>query len=519
MLQIAPESTVSITARRGGEPASLWPGLEAAPKASAPWPWLLALMLLTAVLRAIGLNQQLWYDEIVTVVNSVRKPLATILTTYTTQNQHTLYSVLARASMILLGEQPWVLRLPALLFGVASVPALYFFARLVTKRREALLASALMAVSYHHVWFSQNARGYTAMLFWTLLATYFFVRGAQGSGWGAWTGYGLAMALGMYTHLTVGFVAAGHGLVYLWLMGDQRRELRRWPRNSLRPLAGFAFAGLVTLALYAPLLPQLFAKTVGQTGPAIHWEWKNPLWLVLETWRGLVAGAGGTWVAVAIAGVFALAGLVSYWRQDHYMVGLMILPAVLTIVAMLTLEHNLWPRFFFFAIGFAILLFVRGAMVWGGVAARWLRSDPDAGLRWGTALVGLALAGSVWSLRTDYGYPKQDFIGAMRLVDANRQQGEPVVTVGLTSFAYQRYFGRDWRAVESYAELESVRSQDHRTWLVYIFPIYLKTRYPEIWKAIQTEFTTVGVFPGTLGDGEIYVCQAAARHDAPVAPR
>ena len=34
-----------------------------------------------------------------------------------------------------------------------------------------LAAAGLLTVSYHHVWFSQNARAYTALLFFTLIAT------------------------------------------------------------------------------------------------------------------------------------------------------------------------------------------------------------------------------------------------------------------------------------------------------------------------------------------------------------
>ena len=165
-----------------GDDAALWPSprdFDAGRDAPVPWNWLAGLTLLAAVLRAIALDQQLWYDEITTLVDSVRRPLAIIVTTYTSQNQHTLYSILARVSIVLFGEHPWALRLPAVLFGVASIPALYFYARLATSRREALLACALLTVSYHHVWFSQNARGYTAMVFWTLLTTYFFIRGAR----------------------------------------------------------------------------------------------------------------------------------------------------------------------------------------------------------------------------------------------------------------------------------------------------------------------------------------------------
>jgi mannosyltransferase len=486
---------------------------------STPWIWMIALMVAATVLRVIALDQQLWYDEIVTVVNSVRKPLATILTTYTTQNQHTFYSILARLSVVAFGEQRWALRLPAVWFGIASVPALYFFGRLVASRREALLASAVMVFSYHHVWFSQNARGYTAMLFFTLLTSYLFVRGAQRDTWGIWVSYAVAMALGLYTHLTMGFVAAGHGVVYLWLVAERYRRAARFPKSAVRPLVGFLLAGLLAGICYLPMGTQLVSRSVGQAGPSVHWEWKNPLWLVLETLRGLKVGAGGSSVALALAGLMALTGLVSYWRRNRYVVALMLLPCFITGAVMLVLEHNLWPRFFFFALGFAFLLLLRGGMAWAEAAALRLGRESRAGLLWGTALGILMVVASAATLPPAYRYPKQDFVGAMRLVDTERRADEPVVTVGLTSFAYRQYFGRDWREIETPGDLDALRAQGHRVWMVYAFPIYLQGRYPEIWKEIQSEFVTVHVFRGTLVDGEIYVCQAGAGTPAPQAAR
>ncbi len=501
------------------EPDTLRPQPKNLPEESTPWGWLAALMIVAAGLRLVALDQQLWYDEIAMVVNSMHRPLRSILSQYTSQNQHTLYSILARGLIALFGEHPWVLRLPAVAFGVASVPALFFFARQVTSRSEALLACALMVFSYHQVWFSQNARGYTALLFFTLLSSCYFIRGLRENSSGLWLGYGLALALGMYTHLTMGFVAAGHALVYVWLLAGRARQPGQRVGDIARPVGGFALAGLLTLLLYAPLLPHLLARTVAPSGPAVHWEWKSPLWMIRETLRGLEASAGGKSVVIAFAGLVALAGLGSFWRKNRYAVGLMVLPCVVTAIAMFALEHNLWPRFFFFAIGSVFLLVVRGAAAIAEAAAQVTRRDTRAAARWAVALVVLLLAGSAVTLPAAYRYPKQDFLGAMRLVDIQRQPGEPVLTVGMTSFAYQRYFGRDWPPVETYAQLEAARAQGRRVWLVYAFPIYLKARYPEIWNAIQTDFRTVGVFRGTLGDGEIYVAQAGARSPTPLAAR
>ena len=120
--------------------------------------------------------------------------------TYHSQNHHPLYSLLARVSYLAMGGADWAIRVPALLFGVASVWATYRFAREVTDRRESLLAAALLSVSYHHVWFSQNARGYSALLFLTLAGSTLFLRmlraGPTAITRTAWL-YGAVMALAL----------------------------------------------------------------------------------------------------------------------------------------------------------------------------------------------------------------------------------------------------------------------------------------------------------------------------------
>ena len=165
---------------------------------------LAALLLLGLVLRLIHLGTGLWYDEIQTLVQFARLPIGRLLTEYPSTNHHPLYSQLASASIGLLGESGATLRLPAALMGTASLWAFYRLAMMVTTRREALLGTLLLTLSYHHVWFSQNARGYSGLLLFTLLGTAAFLRLLQDprAGWPAAAWYGGCMALAAYIHPT-----------------------------------------------------------------------------------------------------------------------------------------------------------------------------------------------------------------------------------------------------------------------------------------------------------------------------
>ena len=491
--------------RAEGRDATLWPTQTTSADEPIAWRWISGLIIVATILRLLALNQQLWFDEIVTLLDSARAPIWQIVTQYGGQNQHTLYSVLAHGSIRIFGEQPWALRLPAVFFGVASIPALYFFGRLVTTNCEALFASALMTVNYQHVWFSQNARGYTGMLFWTLLASTFFVRCSSRGKTQDWAWYGLASALGIYTHLMVICVVAGHAVVYLWLLASRKRSGGPLPRRFLIPLFGFVLCGILSLLLYAPVIPRVLAQTVGVARGPVHYEWASPLWFLSEMVRGLRSGTAGGLLAIAIGGLILLAGLLSYWRENRFTVDLMILPGLMTAAAVLATSHNFWPRFFFFEIGFVLLLVVRGAMALGKLASQMLGRPEKFGLQTGTAVVLLMLLASVVPLRAEYLYPKQDYLGAMRFLDEHQQPDDLIMTAGPVTTAYQRYYLRSWTLAETRSQLDAAVLSGHPIWLIYAMPNSIRASQPEVWNVIESNFTVVRAFPGTLGGGTIYV--------------
>ena len=101
------------------------------------WLALAAILLLALVLRVIGLNAQLWYDEILTLTDFVRKPYGELVGDFSSLNNHMFYSLQARASILAFGESAWALRLPAMLYGVASLVVLWRMGREAAGRRAA----------------------------------------------------------------------------------------------------------------------------------------------------------------------------------------------------------------------------------------------------------------------------------------------------------------------------------------------------------------------------------------------
>ena len=485
---------------RNGRSPLMASALSDADAAQASYRWqLLALLLAGAVLRSVGLNSGLWFDEIRTLLGYARIPLGQILATYDSQNQHVLYSLMAHSTVSTFGGAAWALRLPAVLFGVASLGAVYWFGTRVTSRREAILATALLTVSYHHVWFSQNARGYTALLFFTLVASGILLdqfAARETHSWGPIGAYALAMALAVFTHVTAALVVAAHVLVWLTLVWSARK--RDVGASAWLPLAGFLLAATLTLQLYALAFPQFIHTLLTPTMAGVATAWKSPLWFIAETIRGLNRGIPGGAVVVAGAALVGLAGVLSYARQDRTVAAVMVLPGFLTATAVLVTAHNLWPRFFFFCAGFAVLIAVRGVFV---VCKTLVRQKGQS-----MATVALCLLGLASTLTVPRAWqPKQDYTGALNYIKRSIGPADAVVTVDLATYPFAEYLRTDWSAAGNEAELEAIEGNHPRTWVLYTFPERLSATQPEMWARLERDYRTANEFPGTVGGGAIVV--------------
>jgi mannosyltransferase len=501
--------------RRGRPAARPWQPLWRFPPVD-PWDagplrremLLLGLVLaLALVLRLVALNAQLWIDEVFTLVNWVREPLGYVLTHYDTDNEHLLYTLLAQGLVRLFGESPEVLRIPALLFGLASIWATWRLARRLAGPRQALLAAGLLAVSYHHVWFSQDARGYTGLLFAAILSTDALLRWLDGGRWPDGITVAVATAVGFGIHLTMLFVTAGQGLVVLGLLLYERIPARRLP-SVLWP---FLLGATLTLQLYAGVLPSLVAFFLHHPSAStpLPVAWKKPAWLVAELLRGLHVSFALGVLGFAAALTAAAAGGLAALRRAPAAIALYALPALLGGATMIGLGRNLWPRFFFFELGFAALVLVQGVYAVAARLASWWR--PAWAPRAGVACASAILCVSAMTLPRNYRLPKQDFRGALAWVEAHRQPGDAVVGVDLAGKMYHLYFAPEMPVVEDAPELDALRGEAPRVWVIYTLGGYLHSAHPELWEDLQRNFESDAVFPGTLGGGEIVVLRECRR--------
>ncbi|HEX7481312.1 MAG TPA: glycosyltransferase family 39 protein [Polyangiales bacterium] len=476
---------------------------------------LLGLCAAALLLRLLGkLNSGLWYDEIWTLVDFGRLPFLKLVTSFGTDNNHPLYSLLSWLSLRTLGESAFALRLPALVFGVLSIGALYVYARRVTNESQALIATLLLTTSYHHVWFSQNARGYTLLLFFTIASTYFFEDLLDGRSRRSIFPYALTLALGTYSHLTGLFVAFAHLAVYAHVLAYAHERKARPAYARLWPLQGLVLAGVVSVLLHALLLRDMiafFTKPGGSHGHVTS-AWSSPWWTIAEVARSLGFGLFPGLFVLGSALLVLVVGSVSYARQSVPRLLLFLLPGAFGVAAMLALGRNLWPRFFFFQAGFILLIVVRGLSAITGWLARASANPNPERIERGLFALAIGVLTLAWlaMLPRAYFVPKQDFEGAMHYVQANRKPGEVVLTTGLTVLPYQRYYRTDFVPVETLAELDHALSTSRGAYVLHTLPTFLEARVPELTQALAQRGREVKRFRGSVGDGDVIVLRLPA---------
>ena len=159
------------------------------------------------------------------------------LFSYESPNNHVLHTLAAYLSVTVLGIEPWAVRMPAFLAGVAIIPVGATLARRLvwslTERLSAgnlagLWAAALLAGSSILVEYSINARGYSMLCLATLVQGLFGLSiGRNVRNVRAWLGWALTGALGLYVMPTMAYAIAisGAAMTMQVTLGPQRRQI------------------------------------------------------------------------------------------------------------------------------------------------------------------------------------------------------------------------------------------------------------------------------------------------------
>jgi dolichyl-phosphate-mannose-protein mannosyltransferase len=176
---------------------------------ATPWQLLTFLYLAGALLRYYNFwGPPLWIDEYVTWwIISADTWSEVVTRALQASGQSPFYSLVVKVFTNSLGQGPFQLRLPSLIFGTTTLGLVYPLAmRFFHNRRNAISSVVVFILSEPLIYYSQTARPYSLSVFLTLLSFFCFLSMARRKQTALNIGYVLANTLLIYSHIVFSLV-------------------------------------------------------------------------------------------------------------------------------------------------------------------------------------------------------------------------------------------------------------------------------------------------------------------------
>ncbi|MBT8396039.1 MAG: hypothetical protein HKO65_11740 [Gemmatimonadetes bacterium] len=231
-------------------------------------------LVLGGALRSYGLgSESLWVDESSTA-RRMGLSFVELFFDMGSSSQTPLYFWISKAWCTLAGMGEIALRTPALIFGVALIPAVFVLGRELIDRNVGAWGSFLTAINPYLIHYSQEARPYSLLALLSVVSWWLLIRWMR-SGRSADLVLFLTATIGvLYTH-PFGILILPTHLAVLLLVYPEVRE--RLTESDLRwLLRGMELSGL----LYLPLLYRMALGFRGKLSGGSVAAWiPDPAWL------------------------------------------------------------------------------------------------------------------------------------------------------------------------------------------------------------------------------------------------
>jgi uncharacterized membrane protein len=222
---------------------------------------LIILTLVGGFLRFYNLGfNSLWLDEAVTYETSL-KSFSEIWTIISTGDFNPPLFYWIEHVILSFGNDEIALRIIPVVLGVLTIPLFYLIGKELLDRNVGILAAALLAFSSFHIFYSQEARAYSAMLFFASLSIFFFLKAIQENDIKNWILFGVFSAIAFWMHFYV-IVLIASLLIYTLII-----QISRY-RENLNLIKPVAIGGITFIILSLPLIILAIQRFASRTESA-----------------------------------------------------------------------------------------------------------------------------------------------------------------------------------------------------------------------------------------------------------
>jgi 4-amino-4-deoxy-L-arabinose transferase-like glycosyltransferase len=322
--------------------------------------FLVLSVLIGCVLRCWNINQSFWWDEIWgTIAYAKASSLWQVVSSLGYYfNNHIFYSLLSRGSIKILGESEVALRLPALVMGLIGIVSIFQFGKRFLSIPSGIISSFLLTISAFHIEHSSEARGYSGLALFSILSSYYFLKGLKTNETRNWILYIIFTVLGFYSHVFMIAVTISQCCcAVLFMVGE------KWNVGgtgiSLKTLRNFFLslfaAAIVSLVLYAPVL-LTFLKNIGKVRVVTVNRIPFILSLLNSFFPAIQRGSG-----MIVYSILLLSGIYGIFRKDRVLFFYLFVLSLLPVSLYLLINPMfVFERYFIFTLPFVLLIVSEG---------------------------------------------------------------------------------------------------------------------------------------------------------------
>lgn len=231
---------------------------------------ILAVTFLGAILRIYQLGtESVWLDEATTYLMSSNTLYGIYETTKSDVHPPLYYFVVH--FFLFAGKSELLMRFPSMMFGILAIPLLYMLGTRLFSVKEGLISSFLLAISLSHIYYSQEARMYSMLVFLTLGSFFFFYAAIEDKHIGFWIMFVVFTVLNIYTHYFGFFIFPIEVLYFIVLLFSYEHKKLHFKPERL-PQAKVFFACVISIViLIIPRIQVFFEQAASRVGGDVTW--------------------------------------------------------------------------------------------------------------------------------------------------------------------------------------------------------------------------------------------------------
>ncbi|NPE27429.1 hypothetical protein HNV12_05495 [Methanococcoides sp. SA1] len=332
-------------------------------EAITSYPQILILILISLLgiylrIHALG-SESLWLDEASSYVMVNKNSLSEVWNSAIADRHPPLHFLILHF-VSLISNSEFMLRLPSAIFGIMTIPLIYLTGEKVFGKREGLISALILTISVVHLFYSQEARMYSQMIFFSLASFYFIYAASKENRPWQWAGFALSSALAFYSFYYTIFVLIPEILFYLAIQFKDSIKLRRIAITDINNFRSFIISGFAFLITISPLIIPFISQSLSRTSTAPTWGLGQSFnfFIVLIKQYGTYNNNSYILFSLFILG-FAFLMYKKNEREDGFLLGSMILiPLIVSYI--LAAKMPFTPRHMLFVLPFYMLIISRG---------------------------------------------------------------------------------------------------------------------------------------------------------------